>query len=61
MTYRGDVYFVSVLVPVFLDYTSQHAISLIKGYPYLLTELSHSFFLSIISGNEVKDGEKQGE
>ncbi|GKV25041.1 hypothetical protein SLEP1_g34549 [Rubroshorea leprosula] len=26
MTYRGDVYFVSVLVPVFRDYTCWHAI-----------------------------------
>ncbi|GKV48505.1 hypothetical protein SLEP1_g55314 [Rubroshorea leprosula] len=34
MTYRGDVYFDSVLVLVFRDYTGWHAISLIKGYPY---------------------------
>ncbi|GKV21625.1 hypothetical protein SLEP1_g31586 [Rubroshorea leprosula] len=60
MTYRGDVYFVFVLVLVFRDYTGWHAISLIKGYPYLLIELSHSFSLSTISGSEVKDGEKQG-
>ncbi|GKV42196.1 hypothetical protein SLEP1_g49633 [Rubroshorea leprosula] len=34
MTYRGDVYFVSVLVFVFRDCTCWHAISLIKGTPY---------------------------
>ncbi|GKV03892.1 hypothetical protein SLEP1_g16128 [Rubroshorea leprosula] len=61
MTYRGDVYFVFVLVPIFHDYTGWHAISLIKSYPYLLTELSHSFSLSTISGSEVKDEEKRGE
>ncbi|GKV10899.1 hypothetical protein SLEP1_g22204 [Rubroshorea leprosula] len=38
-----------------------HAKILLTGYPYLLTELSHSFSLSIISGSEVKDGEKRGE
>ncbi|GKV13293.1 hypothetical protein SLEP1_g24322 [Rubroshorea leprosula] len=38
MTYKGDVYFVSVLVLVFRDYTCWYAISLIKSYPYLLTE-----------------------
>ncbi|GKV07021.1 hypothetical protein SLEP1_g18834 [Rubroshorea leprosula] len=31
-----------------------------KGYPYLLTELSHSFPLSTISGNETEDGETKG-
>ncbi|GKV32498.1 hypothetical protein SLEP1_g41098 [Rubroshorea leprosula] len=61
MTYRGDVYFVSVLVPVFRDYTCWHAISLIKDYLYLLTELSHSFSLSTILGSEIKDGEKREE
>ncbi|GKV15522.1 hypothetical protein SLEP1_g26308 [Rubroshorea leprosula] len=61
MTYRGDVYFVSVLVLVFHDYTGWHAISLIKRYTYLLIELSHSFSLSTISRSEVKDGEKRGE
>ncbi|GKV13389.1 hypothetical protein SLEP1_g24399 [Rubroshorea leprosula] len=59
MTYRGDVYFISVLVLVFRDYTGWHAISLIKGYSYLFTELSHSFSLSIISESEVKGGEKR--
>ncbi|GKV49146.1 hypothetical protein SLEP1_g55912 [Rubroshorea leprosula] len=38
MTYRGDVYFMPVLVSVFRDYTCWHAISLIKGTLYLLTE-----------------------
>ncbi|GKV49726.1 hypothetical protein SLEP1_g56461 [Rubroshorea leprosula] len=61
MTYRGDVYFIFVPVSVFCDYTCWHTISLIKGYPYLLIELSHSFFLSTISGSEVKDEEKRGE
>ncbi|GKU92985.1 hypothetical protein SLEP1_g6633 [Rubroshorea leprosula] len=61
MTYRRDVYFVFVPVSVFRDYTCWYAISLIKGYPFLLTELFHSFSLFTISGNEVKDGEKRGE
>ncbi|GKV11084.1 hypothetical protein SLEP1_g22369 [Rubroshorea leprosula] len=58
MTYRGDIYFVSVLVPIIRDYTGWHAINLIKGYPYLLTKLSYSFSLSTIPRSEVKDGEK---
>ncbi|GKV15624.1 hypothetical protein SLEP1_g26399 [Rubroshorea leprosula] len=61
MTYRGDVYFIFVLISVFRDYTYWHAISLIKGYPYLLTELSHSFSLSTISRSKVKDRENRGE
>ncbi|GKV11450.1 hypothetical protein SLEP1_g22710 [Rubroshorea leprosula] len=39
MTYKGDVYFVFVLVSVFRDYTCWHALSLIRGTPYLLTEI----------------------
>ncbi|GKV12291.1 hypothetical protein SLEP1_g23459 [Rubroshorea leprosula] len=61
MTYRGNVYFVFVPISVFHDYSCWHAISLIKGHPYLLTELSHNFSLSTISRNEVKDGEKRGK
>ncbi|GKV11098.1 hypothetical protein SLEP1_g22382 [Rubroshorea leprosula] len=38
VTYRGDVYFVPVLVSIFRDCTCWHALSLIRGTPYLLTE-----------------------
>ncbi|GKU98545.1 hypothetical protein SLEP1_g11537 [Rubroshorea leprosula] len=34
MTYRGDVYFVSIPISIFRDCTCWHAISLIKGTPY---------------------------
>ncbi|GKV03889.1 hypothetical protein SLEP1_g16125 [Rubroshorea leprosula] len=43
MTYRGDVYFVSVPVSVFRDCTCWHALSLIRALHIYLLSLSHSF------------------